>query len=86
MENRCSDIAWDVYTNHKGSWCHYKNQFCQENLGCNRCQIYLDLKEKPCDSRQSYMMKCHVTWLAKSGKYGVNCVGKEGSWDATEIR
>ena len=46
MEWAFGDNSWDIYANHKGDWCLYRSQLCQENSGCSRCQIYIDAKEK----------------------------------------
>jgi hypothetical protein len=56
MEWSFGDDSWDNYANHKGNWCLYKSQLCQENLGCTRCQIYIDAKEK-FDTLMAKMLK-----------------------------
>ena len=46
LEWSFGDDSWNIYANHKGNWCLYESKLCQESLGCNRCPIYINAKEK----------------------------------------
>ena len=46
MERQFGDSTLDTHANHKGEWCLYESRLCQESLGCNRCQIHIDMQEK----------------------------------------
>jgi hypothetical protein len=45
MNKSFGEELWDIYANHKGEWCLYKSQLCQEGI-CNNCQIFWDAEQK----------------------------------------
>jgi hypothetical protein len=55
MEWAFGDNSWDIYANHKGSWCLYRSKICQEGR-CVDCGIYIDSKEK-FDTLMAKMLK-----------------------------
>jgi hypothetical protein len=46
MEQRFGEVAWDILANHKGEWCLYKSQLCQEDSGCINCEIHREAENK----------------------------------------
>jgi hypothetical protein len=45
MEQQFGEAGWDIYANHKGEWCLYKSQLCQEGV-CFSCEIHREAEEK----------------------------------------
>jgi hypothetical protein len=46
MEQQFGETGWDIYANHKGGWCLYKSQLCQEDSGCINCEIHREAENK----------------------------------------
>lgn len=46
MEQQLGDNTWDISADHKGKWCLYRSQFCQEDSGCIGCEIHVQAEKK----------------------------------------